>query len=134
MSPSPVALITGSSRGIGRGIALELARNQRHIVVINFAGNETAAEETAKECRQLGAPRVEVLQADISDGADRARLSDGVRDRCGRLDLLVNNAGIGSPGRADLLEATEASFEKVIAVNLRGPFFLTQLATRLMLE
>ena len=132
-APFPVALITGSSRGIGRGIALELARNRRHTVVINFAGNEAAAQETAEQCRELGAPRVEVLRADISVGEDRERLIEAVRDRCRRLDLLVNNAGIGSPGRADLLEATEASFEKVIAVNLRGPFFLTQLATRLML-
>lgn len=130
----PVALITGSSRGIGRGIALELARNQKHALVVNFAGHEAAAQETAEQCRESGAPSVEVVQGDISDASNRRRLIDVVRERCGRLDLLVNNAGIGSPGRADLLDATEASFDAVMAVNLRGPFFLTQLAVRLMLE
>lgn len=130
----PVALITGSSRGIGRGIALALARNKMHALVINFAGNEAAAHETAEQCRKGGAPCVEVVQGDISSTSDRTRLIDAVRARCGRLDLLVNNAGIASPGRADLFEATEASFDAVIGVNLRGPYFLTQLAARLILD
>jgi NAD(P)-dependent dehydrogenase (short-subunit alcohol dehydrogenase family) len=129
-----VSLITGSSRGIGRGIALALAREGRHELAINFAGNEAAAEETAAQCRAAGAPRVEVVQADVSRGEDRARMIAFVREKFGRLDLLVNNAGITSPGRADILEAGEASWDAVMATNLRGPFFLTQLAARLMID
>src|SRR5205823_5080962 len=109
-------------RGIGRGIALELARCG-HALVINFAGNEIAARETAEACRALaGAAPAEVCRADISHRADRERLLAFTRERFGRLDLLVNNAGITSPGRADLLEATEESFDRVIAVNLKGPY------------
>lgn len=128
-----VALITGSSRGIGRGIALALARAGRHDVVINYAGNESAARECRQLCIEAGAGRVEIVQGDVSSGADRARMIDTVRDKFGRLDLLVNNAGITSPGRADILEATEASFDTVVGVNLRGPYFLTQLAAKLMI-
>ena len=128
-----VALITGSSRGIGRGIALALARAGRHDVAINYAGNESAARECQQLCIEAGAVRVEIVQGDVSSGADRARMIDTVRDRFGRLDLLVNNAGITSPGRADILEATEASFDTVVGVNLRGPYFLTQLAAKLMI-
>lgn len=127
-----VALITGSSRGIGRGIALALARAGRHDVVINYAGNEVAARECRQLCIEAGAARVEIVQGDVSSAADRARMIDTVRDQFGRLDLLVNNAGITSPGRADILEATEASFDTVVGVNLRGPYFLTQLAAKLM--
>lgn len=128
-----VCLITGSSRGIGRGIALELAQAGRHELVINYAGNEAAARQTAEDCRKAGAPRVEVVQGDVASAADRTRMIDFVREKFGRLDVLVNNAGITSPGRADILEATEASFDMVMGINLRGPFFLTQLAAKLML-
>lgn len=131
-----VALITGASRGIGRGIALSLAREGRHDLVINYAGNEAAARETQQLC--LGsAPnpiRVEIVQADVANDADRARMIDFVRSAFGRLDLLVNNAGITSPGRADIVEATTESWDKVMSVNLRGPFFLTQAAAKLMRE
>ncbi|MEA3212822.1 MAG: 3-oxoacyl-[acyl-carrier protein] reductase [Chthoniobacter sp.] len=129
-----VALITGSSRGIGRGIALELARLGKHDLVINYAGNEAAARECADLCRAAGAARVEIVQGDVSKTADRQRMIEFVRERCGRLDVLVNNAGITSPGRADILEATEASFDTVMGINLRGPFFLTQLAARLIID
>jgi NAD(P)-dependent dehydrogenase (short-subunit alcohol dehydrogenase family) len=131
-----VSLITGSSRGIGRGIALALARAGRHHIVINYAGNETAARECQQLCTKAGAGkvRVEIVQGDVSQAADRARMIDFVRDTFGRLDLLVNNAGITSPGRADILEATEESFDTVVGVNLRGPYFLTQRAARLMID
>ncbi len=129
-----VALITGSSRGIGRGIALALAQSGRHHLAINYAGNEKAATECADLCRQAGAREVEIIQGDVSSSADRTRMIDFIRKRWGRLDVLVNNAGIASPGRADILEATEESFDAVMNVNLRGPYFLTQLAARLMIE
>ena len=97
-----VALVTGASRGIGRGIALKLARCG-HAVVVNYAGTEAAARETAAACAALGVP-AEICQADVSQSADRERLLAFTRERFGRLDLLVNNAGITSPGRADLLD------------------------------
>lgn len=130
-----VALITGSSRGIGRGIALELARARRHDLVINYAGNEDAARECQALCLDAagGNVRVEVVQANVANTADRARMIGFVSEEFGRLDLLVNNAGIASPGRADLLESTEASFDMVMAVNLRGPYFLTQAAATLLI-
>ena len=130
-----VALITGSSRGIGRGIARALARAGRHDLVVNFAGNE----EAARECRALclaesgGKVRVEIVQADVSLAADRARMVEFMRAEFGRLDLLVNNAGVAPAVRADILEAGEESFDRLIAINLKGPYFLTQLAAKLMI-
>jgi NAD(P)-dependent dehydrogenase (short-subunit alcohol dehydrogenase family) len=133
-----VALITGASRGIGRGIALELAR-LGHDLVINYAGNENAAEQTAKDCVALAqasgkAIRAEMCQADISQPADRQKLIDFARQTFGRLDLLVNNAGVAPNVRADILEAGEESFDRLIAINVKGPYFLTQLAAKWMIE
>ena len=133
-----VALITGASRGIGRGIALELAA-EGFDVVINYAGNQAAAAETAKLCTERAATaghtiRAEVCQADVGQAPDRERLTGFTRESLGRLDLLVNNAGITSIGRADLLDATEENWDALMAVNLKGPFFLSQLAARWMVE
>jgi NAD(P)-dependent dehydrogenase (short-subunit alcohol dehydrogenase family) len=135
--PSPmngVALITGSSRGIGRGIALELARWGRHDLVINYAENCGAAEECRALCLGTaeGKIRVELVQADISNGADRVRLIETVQQRFGRLDVLVNNAGVAPKVRTDLLEASEESFDRLLAINLKGPYFLTQRAALLL--
>jgi len=131
-----VALITGSSRGIGRGIAIELARAGRHHLVINYASNEAAARECARLCAEAGngRARIEICQGDISRRDDRQRLLDFVQEKFGRLDLLVNNAGIAPEVRADLLEASEESFDRILAVNLKGPYFLTQAAARLMID
>ena len=135
---NPVALITGASRGIGRGIALELARLGYNLV-INFAGNRAAADQTAADCRAAAAEhahsiQAEPCQADIAIAADREHLIEFTRATFHRLDLLVNNAGVAPSVRADLLEATEASFDRLMAVNVKGPFFLTQLAARWMIE
>jgi len=131
-----VSLITGSSRGIGRGIALELAAAGTHHIVINYAGNEAAALECQKLCLEAakGQIRVEVVQGDVSKAADRAHLIDFVREKFGRLDLLVNNAGVAPNVRADILEAGEESFDRLVGINLKGPYFLTQLAVQLMRE
>jgi NAD(P)-dependent dehydrogenase (short-subunit alcohol dehydrogenase family) len=133
---NPVSLITGSSRGIGRGIALELAKAATHDLVINFAGNEAAALECKTLCEQAsgGKVRVEIVQGDISAAADRKRLVAFVKQTFGRLDLLVNNAGVAPDVRADLLDAGEESFDRLININLKGPYFLTQLAAKLMIE
>ena len=133
---NPVALITGSSRGIGRGIALALARAGRHDLVVNFAGNEKAARECREMClaESGGKVRVEIVQGDVSLAADRARMILFVRGQFGRLDLLVNNAGVAPTVRADILDAGEESFDRLIAINLKGPYFLTQTAARLMID
>jgi 3-oxoacyl-[acyl-carrier protein] reductase len=132
------ALITGASRGIGRGIALELAALGRDLIV-NFASDAKAAERTAADCfaqaRSHGKSiRAEVFQADISLPADRARLIKFTKARLGRLDLLVNNAGVAPTVRADILEAGEESFDRLIAINVKAPYFLTQLAAKWMIE
>lgn len=132
-----VSLITGSSRGIGRGIALELAQAGTHHIVINYAGNEAAALECQRLCLEAAGSediRVEIVQGDVSLAADRARMIDFVREKFGRLDLLVNNAGVAPNVRADILDAGEESFDRLISINLKGPYFLTQIAAKLMAE
>jgi 3-oxoacyl-[acyl-carrier protein] reductase len=133
-----VALITGASRGIGRGIALELARLGCDLVV-NYAGNRAAAEATAADCVAQAAStgkaiRAEICQADISQSAHRHQLIQFAKTQFGRLDLLVNNAGVAPNVRADILEAGEESFDRLININVKGPYFLTQLAARWMIE
>lgn len=132
----PVALITGSSRGIGRGIAIELASAGTHDIVVNYAGNEAAARECQQLCQDAGKGqiRVEIAKGDISSSQDRAGLVDFVKQKFGRLDLLVNNAGVAPNVRADILEAGEESFDRLVSINLKGPYFLTQLASALMRE
>jgi NAD(P)-dependent dehydrogenase (short-subunit alcohol dehydrogenase family) len=129
VSTAPVALVTGAARGIGRGIAVELARLGFH-VAINDISDPAVAEECRTLCAQV-APRpvsasFEFFQADIAQSSDRARLLDAVRSRFGWIDLLVNNAGIAPQVRKDILEASEESFDRLLAVNLKGPYFLTQ--------
>lgn len=126
----PIALVTGASRGIGRGIAVALG-GLGWRVAVNYAGNRAAADECLALVRQAGGDAIAV-QGDISLAGDRERLVRETVDWGGRLDLLVNNAGIAPNVRADLLEAGEESFDRLIAVNLKGPFFLTQLAARQM--
>jgi NAD(P)-dependent dehydrogenase (short-subunit alcohol dehydrogenase family) len=122
----PVAIITGASRGIGRGIALELASTHR--VAATYRGRRDAAESLA------AATGAEIFQCDVGSAADRAALIEFARQRFGRLDLLVNNAGMAPRERRDILEATEESFDEVLSTNLKGPYFLTQLAARWMVE
>jgi NAD(P)-dependent dehydrogenase (short-subunit alcohol dehydrogenase family) len=133
-----VALITGASRGIGRGIALELAKIGFDLV-INFAGNTAAATQTAADCVAAAkgagkAIRAEICQADVSSSKDRESLIGFTRDKFGRLDLLVNNAGVAPELRADILEASEQSFDRLININVKGPYFLTQLAAKWMVQ
>lgn len=125
MSTKPVAIVTGASRGIGRGIALELART--HTVIGTYRGRRDAAESLQAEC---GA---DILQSDIGDPAGRAALIAYAIEKYGRIDLLVNNAGIAPRERKDILEATEDIFDEVLDTNLKGPYFLTQLAARQMI-
>jgi len=132
----PVVLVTGASRGLGRGIALELAR-AGYSVAINYATNRGAAEETIELCR-ANARRPEQrflpFAADIGHLAQRDGLIPAVVSEFGALDALVNNAGIAPRQRKDVTEATEESFAELIRINLAGPHFLTQSAARYWLS
>jgi 3-oxoacyl-[acyl-carrier protein] reductase len=123
---TPVAVVTGASRGIGHGIAEELART--HNVVATYKERLDAAEALRAETG------VEIFRCDVGAAADRAALLDFTRERFGHLDLLVNNAGMAPRERRDILDASEASFDELIATNLKGPYFLTQQAARWMME
>src|SRR5215510_11029202 len=132
MTDRPVSLVTGAGRGIGRGIAIELAR-LGHAVVINFAGNASAAEECLQMVREAGGDGITV-RADVSSSQDRERLVEEALAAYGRIELLVNNAGVAPNVRADILEAGEESFDRLISTNLKGPYFLTQRVARQMIE
>lgn len=131
MSERPISLVTGAGRGIGRGIAIELAK-LGHAVVINFAGNASAADECLQLVREAGGDGI-TLRADISIAEDRARLVNETLAAYGRIDLLVNNAGVAPNVRADILDAGEESFDRLININLKGPYFLTQMIARQMI-
>jgi len=128
----PAALVTGGSRGIGRGICISLAKNGWR-VGINFTSNAAAAQETLELVRQAGGEG-DAVQADVAITAQRKYLIDFMRQRFGRLDALVNNAGVAPEVREDLLEASESGYDRVMGINLKGPYFLTQLAARSMIE
>ena len=134
--PPACALVTGSSRGLGRGVAEALARDGLSVAV-HYASNRAAAEETAAECRRL-APGAEqrfvVVGGNVGAAGDRRRVLEETLAAFGRLDALVNNAGMAPRVRADLLQATEESFDELMAVNLKGPYFLSQAAARHWLE
>ncbi len=131
-NPPGVALVTGASRGIGRGIATALGRRGWR-VVINYNRSADAAEEAAAAVRAGGGEAL-VVQADVAELADHERLIDATAGAFGRIDLLVNNAGVAPEQRVDLLEATPASYDRVMSINLRGPYFLTQRVARRMIE
>ncbi len=127
-----VVLVTGGSRGIGLGVARALAA-EGFDVAIN--GRRPAADvaEAVDELQSLGAA-VLYCQADIGDLAEHGPLLDAIRKRFGRLDVLINNAGVAPDVRADLLEATPESFDRLLRINLRGPYFLTQAVAKWMIE
>ena len=128
----PVSIVTGAGRGIGRGIAIELAK-LGHTVVINYAGNSAAAEECLQLVRAEGGEGITV-KTDVASAEDRARLIAETLASFGRIDLLVNNAGVAPNVRADILEAGEESFDRLININLKGPYFLTQAVANQMIE
>ncbi len=116
MDAERVAIVTGSSRGIGRGIAKALAEHAWHLV-INYQSNRDAAEEARSELEALGAGAL-VVRADMANSAELEGLVQATLDRYGRIDLLVNNAGIGPRERVDMLRVGEASYDEVMTVNL----------------
>ena len=124
------ALVTGSRRGIGYGIATALAREGLNVVV-NGVGEEEPVRDKLEQLRATGA-RVLYCRADVSRAAERSRMLAEIEERFGTLHVLVNNAGVAPAVRADILEATEESYDRVMSINLKGPYFLTQAVARRM--
>jgi len=132
MSTPSTVLVTGSSRGLGRGVAERLA-TAGHSVAIHYANNRAAAEETSAHCATLAShpdQKFPVVGGNIGEAAGRQKLFDETLEAFGQLDALVNNAGIAPRVRADITVATEEIFDEVIAVNLKGPYFLSQLVVK----
>jgi len=126
------ALITGAARGIGRAIAVALSKEGFDIAIADVLPKEDAAEGL-KACEQNGA-RTLFIRSDISQAESRRTILESVKTTFGCLDLLVNNAGVAPKVRADILEASEESFDRLISINLKGPYFLTQLVANWMVE
>ncbi|HDH86796.1 MAG: 3-oxoacyl-ACP reductase [Desulfobacterium sp. 4572_20] len=125
-----VALITGSSRGVGRAIALAYAREGASVVV-NYTSNQTAAEEVVEEIKKNGS-RATLFKADVAKAAEAEALVRKGIEEFGRLDILVNNAGFSRP--AMLLKMSEDQWDQVIDIHLKGAFLCTQFAARHMKE
>lgn len=136
MNPTPVILVTGASRGLGRGIALSCAR-AGYSIAIHYAGNEAAAQETVAQCRAAAADAAQEfvpVRGNLAIATERTAIFDQTLKAFGRLDALVNNAGMAPRVRADLTETSEASYDEVMSVNLKGPHFLSQLAANYWLQ
>ena len=139
MTERPAAIVTGASRGIGKGIAKELASLDYDLVINHFdftaegQPDESRSEQTQKEIKEIGAD-CESLRGDVSSAEDRNNLVALAKGKFGRCDMLVNNAGVAPLKRMDLLEVTEASFDRVMGINLKGPYFLTQQVANWMIE
>jgi NAD(P)-dependent dehydrogenase (short-subunit alcohol dehydrogenase family) len=126
-----VALITGAGRGIGLGIAKALAADGCDLAIMDIHSEEVVAE-ALDDLRALGAD-VLYCRADVTDAQARAETLDAIEERFGRLNVLVNNAGVAPKVRADILEATEESYDWVMNINLKGPYFLTQAVANWMI-
>lgn len=124
------AIVTGGSRGIGRAVAVRLAKDGMNLV-INYRGNSAAAEETERLCRELGA-EVLLMQGDVSRAEDCEKLAAQAKEAFGRVDVLVNNAGITRDGL--LARMTEEDFRAVLDVNLVGPWNMMKAVNRIMMK
>jgi NAD(P)-dependent dehydrogenase (short-subunit alcohol dehydrogenase family) len=127
----PTALVTGANRGIGAAIVVALASRGFDVVMADVAESDDTAR-TRADATRAGAG-VTFIAADIADLAQHAALVDAAWSHRGRIDTLVNNAGVTSDRRGDMLELTPQSFDRVVGVNLRGTFFLSQAVARRML-
>ena len=124
------ALVTGSSRGIGRGIALRFAQEGAN-VAINYVGGQEAAEQTRQQVESYGVRSV-ILPADISSAEEVKQLVESAAAALGSLDILVNNAGVEK--HAPFWDVTEADYDRVLDINLKGTFFATQAMVRHLME
>tara|TARA_B100001175_G_C19466490_1_gene619383 strand:- start:560 stop:1330 length:771 start_codon:yes stop_codon:yes gene_type:complete len=128
----PVALITGGSRGIGFGIAKALIKEE-YRVAINGVRASDQVEKTLKQLRADGGEAI-YCQGNVGSAEDRSKMIDNIKEKWGQLNLLVNNAGVAPKERKDILEADEKSFDRLMDINLKGPYFLTQKAANWMIE
>lgn len=136
MTNTKVALVTGGTRGIGLGIARRLTAGGFSVVVTGRRNRDEVQPvltELSQHCRGDD-QQVKYGQADVANAVERQRLLSEIEIGLGRLDVLVNNAGIAPNPRADILEASEASFDELIANNLKGPYFLTQAVANWMIR
>ena len=124
-------IVTGASRGIGRAISLGLAADGFTVIAAARAESQKA-EEYIEQLKKIS-PESIYVSADISSSEDRIRLVDTVFERFGKLDVLVNNAGVAPTERRDILEMTEESMQRLLDINLKGTFFLTQYAANRMI-
>jgi 3-oxoacyl-[acyl-carrier protein] reductase len=126
------ALVTGGGRGIGFGVATKLAEDGFNIVIADIQDREKVGDNISK----LESKGVEVLycQCDISCDNARAKMLSEIKERFNGLNVLINNAGVAPVERLDILEASEASYERVMKINLQGPYFLTQAVAKWMIE
>jgi NAD(P)-dependent dehydrogenase (short-subunit alcohol dehydrogenase family) len=136
MTGKPVAFITGASRGIGRGIAIELAKHGYDLAgnarVLEPHNTESGLFEVKQRIEELGAKFLPI-RGDVASLEDHGLMLDAILEQFGRIDLLVNNAGVAPEKRLDILDTTPASFDRVMSINLRGPFFLTQRVAQQMI-
>jgi 3-oxoacyl-[acyl-carrier protein] reductase len=127
-----VAFITGGTRGIGYGIAVELAKNKFDLA-INGVRDANEVQHVLNSLKALGTDVI-YCQGDIASVQARNTMIDQIRNHYGRLHVLVNNAGVAPQERKDILEASEESFQHVLSTNLQGPYFLTQAAANWMIS
>ncbi|MBN1518193.1 3-ketoacyl-ACP reductase [Candidatus Sumerlaeota bacterium] len=126
-----IALVTGSGQGIGKAIALQLAQSGAKAVFSDI--NPDTMNSAVEEAKAMGLDAIGIA-CDISDAESRSRLIESIERECGRLDLLVNNAGVGARVRADMLELAEENYDWLMDINLKGPYFLTQALAKKMIE
>lgn len=126
------AIVTGSSRGIGFAIARQLGKDGYNIVMV-ATGDREKNREAIEKLEKENIP-VEYVKANVSDSEDRKRIVESAISRFGRIDVLVNNAGVAPVVRADLLEMTEESFDRVLTINTKSNMFLTQLVAKEMIK
>ena len=131
MSQKKVALVTGAARGIGNGIALKLAKDGYSIAIMDVLKKEDVAENITP-IEETGA-EVLYIRGDITSAASRAEVVEETMAKFGRIDVLVNNAGVAPRVRADILEMTEESYDFVAGINLKGTLFLTQVVANQMI-
>ena len=130
MIENRVAVVTGASRGIGNAIAAKLAGEGYAIVAVGTSEMESVAANL-QSIREFGAPFAYV-QADVSSEAGRQGIVSGAMEKFGRIDVLVNNAGVAPKTRMDILETTEESMDRVLGINLKSTFFLSQAVANIM--
>lgn len=126
------ALVTGGGRGIGQGISLALGKAGFDVAIL-YRSDRSSADRTAESLRAAGVDCL-LIEGDTADLACHQKVVDQVMERWGRLDWLINNAGVAPRQRQDLMEATPEEFDRVLAINLRGPYFLSQCVARAMLQ